>query len=259
MIKRMKHFFVGIFTLFFFFLNSLHATQEPPQPAPLPLRIAVDTFTPPFIMEGANSQLYGFDISMMKYICQEIQRTCVFVPTEFNNIFTSLERGQVDAAVSALTITPERSARVLFSMPYLLSHSRFIGLNQLADQPFTLQLLHNKTIGIEEGTIFPAVINALGIRDPKIISFNDAPSLIDALQAGKVEIVLMDNPSAMYWQAQSSGRLKVLGQPFSYGFGLGIAVNRNNAELLNQINQALIKFQNSNAFKREFNKYIAFF
>ncbi|KTD13391.1 transporter substrate-binding domain-containing protein [Legionella jamestowniensis] len=255
----MKRFITNIFILFFFFITSLHATQGAPQPAPLPLRIAVDTFTPPFIMEGANSQLFGFDISMMKYICQEIQRTCVFVPMQFDTIFTSLETGRVDVAVSALTITPERSNRILFSLPYLLSHARFLSRKELANTPFTLQLLHNRRIGIEEGTIFPAVINSLGIRDAKIVTFGEAPNLIDALQAGKIDLALLDNPSAMYWQAQSSGLLKALGEPFNYGFGLGIAVSRNNAELLNQINQALIKFQNSKAFKREFEKYIAHF
>ncbi|CEK11336.1 transporter substrate-binding domain-containing protein [Legionella hackeliae] len=249
----MKRIYTLILTFFLFFTSFLHAAQDKP------LRIAVDTFTPPFILEGANSQLFGFDISMMKYICQEIGRTCVFVPTEFDNIFTSIETNKVDAAVSALTITAERANRVLFSLPYLLSHARFLGPRELAQKSFGLGLLNNRSIGIEEGTIFPQLINSLGVRDPKIVTFSDAPALIDALQTGKVDVVLMDDPSAMYWQSQSSGRLSVLGEPLNYGFGLGIAVNRNNVELLNAINKALLKFQNSPEFKREFSKYIAHF
>ncbi|KTC86296.1 transporter substrate-binding domain-containing protein [Legionella brunensis] len=230
----------------------LHAQNEP-------LRVGVDTFTPPFIMEGANSQLFGFDISMMKYICNSIHRSCVFVPTDFDKIFDSLEARQIDVAVSAITITPERATRVNFSIPYLLSHSRFIGPSKLAKEHFSLQLLNDHTIGVEQGTIFPAVINAMGVRNPTIETFKDAPTLIDALQNGDVDIALMDDPSAMYWQSQSSGLLSVLGEPFSTGFGLGIAINRNEVDLLTTINQAIVQYQDSANFKQDFDKYIAHF
>ncbi|WP_040916294.1 transporter substrate-binding domain-containing protein, partial [Legionella tunisiensis] len=53
--------------------SPLHAQGEP-------LRIAVDTFAPPFVMESAHNQLYGFDIAMMQSLCRIMQRTCQFVP-----------------------------------------------------------------------------------------------------------------------------------------------------------------------------------
>lgn len=224
-----------------------------------PLKVGIDSFTPPFVMQGANSQFFGFDISLMEYVCQNIQRDCVFVPMDFSEIFDAVASKKVDVAVSALTITAERASKVLFSTPYLPGNSRFIGLSKLAKGQFGLQLLNNHNIGIEEGTIFPAVINSLGVKNPNIVTFKDAPHLIDALQNGDVDIALMDAPSAMYWQSQSSGILSVLGESFPSGFGLGIAVNRDEVDLLNQINKALLLYHNSPEFKREFDKYIAHF
>ncbi|WED43682.1 transporter substrate-binding domain-containing protein [Legionella cardiaca] len=248
----MKRLLSFVLYLSVFFNPSLFAQGEP-------LRVGIDTFTPPFVMQGANMQLFGFDISMMEYICRYMKRNCVFVPLDFNNIFNAVETKQVDVAVSALTITAERASRVLFSSPYLLGNSRFIGPSALAKEKFGLQLLNNHTIGIEEGTIFPNVINSLGVRNPKIVTFKDAPHLIDALQSNDIDIALMDAPSAMYWQSQSSGILSVLGEPFPYGFGLGIAINRNEVDLLNNINQALIAYQNSPDFKKDYDKFIASF
>ncbi|KTD18856.1 putative amino acid ABC transporter, periplasmic binding protein [Legionella lansingensis] len=240
-----------LISLLVFSPPSLSTAQEE-----LLLRVGIDSFTPPFVMEGANRQFFGFDISMMQYICQMIKRRCVFVSLPFEELIPAVEIGKVDVAVSALTITSERVARVNFSSPYLLSLSRFLGPSQLATKNFGLHSLNDQRIGIEKGTVFPAVINALGIKNPKIIEFEDAPHLIDALQAGKVDLVLLDAPSAMYWQMQSSGRFSVLGNAFAYGFGFGIAITPQEPELLQVINKALALYMNSKEFKREYGKYI---
>ncbi|MDI9818168.1 MULTISPECIES: transporter substrate-binding domain-containing protein [unclassified Legionella] len=232
--------------------GSSHAQGEP-------LRVAVDSFMPPFVMEGANRQLFGFDISMMEHICRTLQRNCIFNPMPFKELLRAVELKTVDVAVSAITITSERATRVNFSLPYLLSQARFIAPDRLAREPFSLQLLHERSIGVEEATVFPAVIRALGIRNPRIREFSESTLMIDALQAGKIDLALMDNPSAMYWQAQSSGHLHAVGEPFAFGFGFGIAVHLNEIELLQDINRALIQYQNSEDYKREFHKYIAHF
>ncbi|KTC83454.1 putative amino acid ABC transporter, periplasmic binding protein [Legionella cincinnatiensis] len=41
-----------------------------------PLVVATEIFNPPFIMQGANNQLFGFDIEMLEDICQIIHREC---------------------------------------------------------------------------------------------------------------------------------------------------------------------------------------
>ncbi|KTD16555.1 transporter substrate-binding domain-containing protein [Legionella jordanis] len=250
---------IFVLTLFVSSVSLGAQGQDANVQAQQPLRVAVDSFTPPFVMEGANHQLFGFDISMMDYLCRHLQRRCIFVPMPFEQILQSVEMGKVDAAVSALTITSARATRVNFSLPYLLSNSRFLTTSDKAKQPFGLESLNNRTFGVEEGTIFPTVINLLGVRNPTINEYQDAPTLIDALQSDKIDYALMDDPSAMYWQAASTGILAVVGQPFSYGFGFGIAINPKATDLLQDINKALVDYQNSKEFKRDYGKYIAHF
>lgn len=223
------------------------------------IRVGVDPFTPPFVMQGGSKQLYGFDIAMMEYICRTMHRSCVFVPLHVKELVPAVAAKKVDAAVSVITVTAERLAQVNFSSPYLLSQARFLGPANLAHQPFNLNLLNGRSIGVAKGTIFPLVINSLGIKTTRIDAYEDYPSLIDALQAGKIDLVLTDSPTAMYWQAQSFKRLSVLGQPFTFGFGFAIAVNRNEPTLLQDINKALEQYQKSEAFKRDYNSYIASF
>ncbi len=242
------------FTLYLFIVVSfsLHAKGEP-------LRVAIDSFTPPFITESANNHFYGFDVSMMEYICQALERSCQFVPMPFKTLLSEVQANKVDVAVSGITITAARAEKVNFSLPYLLSQARFIGPQTLAKKPFNLTELDNRNIGIEEGTIFADALRALGVNTTKIISFDQTTSMMEALHQGEIDLALTDAPAALYWQSQSSGAFTMLGEPFSYGFGLGIAVNRNNTALLTQINQALLQYQNTADFKREYDKYIASF
>ena len=72
---------------------------------------------PPFEL-SENGIATGFDIRLMQAICGQmglILQLVRFTGTNFNDIFDYLENGTCDAVISGTTITPERSAIVLFS------------------------------------------------------------------------------------------------------------------------------------------------
>ncbi len=250
-IDKMKH--------IYFLLSVCIVIVQPLRAQSEPLRVAVDPVNPPFVMRGANNQLYGYDVSMMEYICKTIKRPCQFIPTRFDKMLHDVSVKKVDVATSSITITAERSKIVNFSTPYLLSKARFVGPKQLANQAFGLNLLNNRRIGITEGSVFPDFIHKMEVIKPIIISYTNSNNLIEALNRDKIDLGLMDEPTALYWQSHSAQKFTVLGPSFSYGFGLGIAVSKDDLALLQSINNALIKYQESDEFKRNYHAYIARF
>jgi len=243
-----------------FLVSFLFFTCLPLQAAEgAPLRIAVSGFNPPFVMQTANKQLYGFDISMMESICKNIKRSCQFEIMPFSNLLNAVQTEKTDIAINSITITPERAKLVNFSLPYLLSNSLFLGPKEMADKPFDPAILKGRSIGMSAGTIFVDIIKAMGIENAKIVEFSQLNNEIEALVNGDIDVALMDEPSARYWQIQSSNKLVVLGKPLIYGFGLGIAVNKDDLNLLDQINKGLLQYQNSEEFKQNYNRYIGYF
>ena len=233
--------------------NSSHAAGEP-------LTVGIESFEPPFIMQGANQEVYGYDIDMMNYLCKTLDRTCEFKIMKFANLLPAVMNKEIDVAVSSITITPERSELIDFSIPYLLGHSRFLALNTPEmTAPFSLQLLAGKKIGVDEGTIFADEINKMGVKDAKITEFDTIELALEGLRDGKVDMLLMDAPAALYWEANSSGAFKAIGEAFEFGFGIGVVINKDSKPLLNAINQALQQYQNSNAYKLNYERYIAHF
>ncbi len=221
-----------------------------------PLKVAVTRFAPPFVMQSTVKDYYGFDIAMMQYICTAIQRDCQFIQMPFEDLIPAVETNKVDVAVSSITITADRAQQISFSSPYLPSESRFLLSAQLAAVPFSLTLLDNKKIGVQTGSIFATQIQILNVKKPKIVPYDDEEEMIAALSDGKIDAILMDSAAAIYWQGRSSYVLKAIDMKLPYGYGFGIAVNKNAASLLQSINQALAVYQTSGAFKKNFNMYL---
>lgn len=239
--------------LFAIAMSTLFAAGEP-------IKIGVSSFDPPFIMQGANKRMYGFDIDSMTYLCKAMNRTCEFRFMDFDELIPAVSNKQIDVAISSITITPERAQQVDFSIPYLLSYSRFLS-NQVLNptQSFSLDMLRGKTIGIDTGTIFEQQLTQMGVKDPVIRQYESIEDSLEALRNGEVDYLLLDNPAAIYWAANSAGVFRTLGEPYMYGLGLGIAVNNTEKQLLTDINAAILQYQASSDYKNNYKEYLSEF
>lgn len=225
-----------------------------------PIRIAVSHFLPPFVFEGANKELSGFDISLMGYICQEMERTCVFIPMKSTQVLSAVANHDADVGIGAITITLDRYKLVGFSIPYMLSESRFLGTKSMTVMPFTEESLSNKTIGVQEGSVIETQLKRYpNFKKIKIIRFADGDKLVAALSDGSIDLALVYNATAMYWQNHSAGALYALGLSFSFGYGIGISVNRDDVELTQAINKAILRYQKTAAFNDLYTSYFGEF
>ncbi|MGC1182472.1 transporter substrate-binding domain-containing protein [Legionella sp.] len=220
------------------------------------LNVGIESFSPPFVMQGSKKEIYGFDIDMMNTLCKMMQRTCYYHIIRFDELLDAVAKKEIDIAISSITITPERAKIVNFSTPYLLSYSRFLTKPSTKVEPFTLQFLNEKKIGLEIGTIFPQQLTAMGVKNAQLKIYNSVADQLTALNNDEVDIILLDNPTAMYWAANSSDTFKLAGPAYMYGYGLGIAVNPDEGDLLVLLNQMLLKYQTSPEYQQNYDRYL---
>jgi ABC-type amino acid transport substrate-binding protein len=87
-----------------------------PRPASA-LRIAVYD-APPYGAVGADGSLSGVSVDLWRRVAEELQWQYRLIPVStMDSVLGGLEQGRFDAAIGAITITPEREARVDFSYP----------------------------------------------------------------------------------------------------------------------------------------------
>jgi polar amino acid transport system substrate-binding protein len=233
--------------------SKLYAANEP-------LRVGLVKFAPPFVMQDAHHNFYGFDVEMMGALCHMIRRQCSFHPYRLDELIPALETNQVDVIVSELTITTERSQRISFTIPYLRSRGRFLALaKKQGPTPFTLDDFIGKTIGVIAKSAFVHELQQMHVKNMKVEEYDTLDNLITGLSDNDVDAIIVDNPTALYWAANSAGLFTTLGQAFNVGQGVGIGVNKNNTLLLQDLNEALTHYLNSSPFEQNYQRYLGHF
>ena len=192
---------------------------------------------PPFGFYNGEFQLDGFDAAVIKAIGQELglQVELMDVPLEY--IGNALLVGQIDVAIAALALTPERQAAATYSNPYYQGEE---GILASAGAPIetigSVDALTGRRVGVQRYTIYEDWLRAAQIAPANLAVYRTPTDLIQALERGEVELAVVDLQAALAFS--TAGGMKLVGRglhPQSYA----IAMRPGDYVLQTQINQAL--------------------
>jgi len=209
---------------------------------------------PPFdVIENGTAS--GFDIELMRAICVRLGLALRPVPyrgDDFNGIFDGLARRSYDAVISGTTITPQRSAIVLFSQPYLEFNQGVAVNRRVSPNVASVADLHGLTAGIQSGNTSDAVAKRLlsegVLADIKYYPYHGIAVALDDLEAGRIGLVVKLFP-VISWLVKDRPQLTVPLQVPTHE-KLGIAFAKNNESLCDQVNTALTTLRNDGEFAR---------
>ena len=109
--RRLTHFILGVASLGASLVGAGAAET------PSPLRVAVCD-VPPYGFAVANGEIDGISVDLWRRVAGAIDRRYTLTPVaDMEAVLGGLEQRRFDAAIGAITITPEREARVDFSYP----------------------------------------------------------------------------------------------------------------------------------------------
>ncbi len=114
------------------------------------IRVAVEGAYPPFNFLDANNELQGFEVDLLKRLCEVMNAECELVQHEWDGIIKGLVNGEYDAIMSSLEITERRQKRIAFSDPYYRIPAVFIGSKDVGSGEVSPAALAGKKIGTIE-------------------------------------------------------------------------------------------------------------
>jgi polar amino acid transport system substrate-binding protein len=211
-------------------------------PAPAAARVLVvgtDAAYTPFESQNEKGDIVGFDIDVVKAVAKKAGIEVKFVNTPWEGIFNSLDQGDRDLLVSAITITDERRQTMDFSQPYF-DAKQLIAVK--SDSPVVkFDDIKTLKVGVQNGTTGDEVVGKLlGKSSTAVKRFESTPLALKELEAGGVQAVVADNGVVVHYLANNAGGgFKTVSDA---GFPVeqyGIAVKKGNAELLAKINKGL--------------------
>lgn len=189
-----------------------------------------------------NGEMVGFDIDMMEEIAQYLGVKIEYEQMSFSTIVDAVNLGQVDAGVSGFTYDEKR--QVLFSEYYLKSSQ--VVLTKKESGIETLDDLSGKVIGAQLGTT--GADAAASIEGATVELNQDAKLLVEALQAGQLDAVVIDVLVAQNY-ANSNSALTVLDEALIDEEN-GIICSTNHQLLMDEINKAIGQFKESDAYQQ---------
>ncbi|MEP6708342.1 MAG: ABC transporter permease subunit [Pyrinomonadaceae bacterium] len=214
------------------------------------LRIGTDATYPPLeYIEGG--QFAGFEIDLGNAIARELGVRAEFTNASFDGIFPALQNGSFDAVLSSVTITPERSATMLFSDPYYDS-GQLIAVRQGTPGIAAPENLVGKKVGVQINTT--AQIDLEKRQGVTVAVYNTIDLAMLDLKNGRIDAVVGDAPVLRYMIRQSFRELQTVGPRFTdEKFGLALA--KSSEDLRRAIDAALWRIQDSGEYDRIHEKW----
>lgn len=214
------------------------------------IKVAADTTFPPFESEK-DGKVQGFDIDMINAIAKQENLKVELSTMQFTGLIPALQAQSVDAAVAGITIKKSRLNAVDFSNAYYKS-----GLSVLTKTSSSIQSvddLKSKLVATKKGTSSVDLLKSKGIPEANIKQFDNINDAYSALGSGGADAVVFDNPVNLNY-ANSHKDVHVVGGLLT-GEYYGIAVVKNNPDLLKKINDGLKAIKTDGEYKKLFDQY----
>lgn len=233
--------------------NSASNPAAPDAANPLVLRIATSPSFPPFEFKQADGTLAGFDIELINAIGEATGFLIDFDEVSFDEIIRNLYTQDIDAAISAISITDDRAERVAFSRPYFKS-GLAIAVAETEQNITSTDSLRGTRIGVEAGTT--SEIRALAVSGADVRLFNTATQALQNLAEGNLNAVINDIPVTTHAIKNGSiSGIKLVGEPLSEEW-YGIATPKN-SPYLETINSGLSEILQNGAYTQIYQKWFA--
>jgi arginine/ornithine transport system substrate-binding protein len=231
------------------------------------IRIGVEGAYPPFSSTTADGQLVGFDIDIAKALVKAMGAEVKLVPQDWDGIIPALMARKYDAIIASMSITEERKKKVAFTNKYYQTPAKFVckkGSMQDFTREQVAEATAGKKIGVQRATIHDNFITDNGGEGVQIKRYATQDEAYMDLKAGRVDMLLADSV------AINEGFLKKpegqdyqfigpnLDEPKYFGEGAGIAIRKQDKDLVEMFNKAIDQIRADGTYKAIQDQYFDF-
>ncbi len=181
------------------------------------ITIAIENAYLPFnYIELETGNAGGWDYDVIEEVCVRLHCTPVFVEAGWETMIQAVSQGQYDMAGDGITITEDRAEVVDFSIGYINIEQRLLvradeenitGIETFQENP-------DLVLGTQTGTTnYETAIELL--PEEQISAFEQFPFAVQALLAGDVDAVIIDEVAGQGYIGENADALKLVGESLS--------------------------------------------
>ncbi len=227
------------------------------------VRMGTEGAYPPFNYIDKDGKLQGFDVDIAKALCAAAGVECEFVMQDWDGMIPGLLAKKFDTIIASMSITEERLQKVNFTKKYYLTPAKFIA-RKGSNFEITPEGLKGKTVGVQRGTIHENFVRDKFGKTMDIKSYATQDEANMDLASGRVDLVIADTVvlSDGFLNKKEGKDFEFVGPGFTdkkwFGEGIGIAIRKEDKELLDLMNKAIDTIRANGEYQRINAKYFDF-
>ena len=152
----------------------------------------------PWQFQDDSGDTVGFEVDLVNEVAKRLGAEVDIQNIPFNGLFSAVQSGRIDIAISSITITDERLKSVAFAQPYYDSDQ---SLTSAEGGPGSLDEMKDKVVGVDTGSTG----DMWATEQSATYGFSDirryeglAPAMLD-LAAGRIDGYISDIPALLYY------------------------------------------------------------
>lgn len=222
------------------------------------LRIATEGAYPPFNFVDASGELQGFDVDIAKALCAEMAVECEISAQAWDGIIPGLNAGQYDAIVASMSITPARLEAVNFTQPYYQAGAVLVAPVESDILP-EAEAMAGRAIGVQRASTYANLIEQK-FPGAEVRLYDTVENHNLDLTAGRLDGVIAQRIFMSNWLDSDDGEgFEMKGEamldPEILGLGAGIAVRKEDTELLGRLDAALTAIMDNGTYAEINDRY----
>ena len=224
------------------------------------LRFLTDSDYPPYNYFDEDQVLTGFNVSVARAICLELDVTCEISTRSWADLLPALDRGEADAVIASIAKSPDTLRRASFSIPYHYTPARFAVRREAETFAMTPADLAGRKIAVVAGTAHEAFLRTY-FPDAETQTFATAADALGALRLKRSELLFGDAASLALWMNGTNARGccifrgEAYNEPLFFGDGVAIAARKGKHEIVDALNEGIRKIRKSRRLEEIFLQY----
>ncbi len=202
-----------------------------------------------------NGEPVGFDIDLMNEVGKRAGFQVKYQNVAFDGIIGGLGSNLYDAAISAMTITPERDEQIDFSDPYFNADQSLLVPSD--SDIATVSDIGDSTVGVQLGTTGASKAEEFaeaGDITGDVRTFDTIEDAFAALENGQVDAIVNDLPVSQDKANKSDGALEIVETiPTEEQYGIAFPTD---SELTGPVNDALKEIKDDGTYAKIYEKWI---
>jgi len=203
------------------------------------MAIGLDDSFPPMGYRQADGKLVGFDIDAAEEVGKRLGIKIDWQPTAWDGVIHSLNAKKFDCIWNGMTITDERAKEVAFTKPYIMDGQ--IAIVNFKEKRFkNLKDLKAFKVGTQKGSSGLQAVKKLANAPAELKEYGDYPKALLDLEAGRIDVVVVDNVTGRDMIAKRPGKFRMLPEMISKE-PFGVAFRKDDKDLREKVQQTLDK------------------